>query len=375
MNTNKKIKLCHITTVHPVWDVRIFFKECVSAARFGYDTHLIVRHVQDELVDGVKINALPLEPARGWRRLVNMFRALKRALALKADIYQFHDPELLLIGMLLKVLTRAKIIYDVHEDIRQQTLGKSWIAPWLRRPIAFGLHALESLGEPFFDAIVVAEYSYIPNFRNEPVVVYNYPILKHFPQPNGKSAGKNLIYVGAIRKKRGALDMIAAVELLSRRFPDVKLYLIGQFFPESLEREVRERIALAGLEKNVVITGRMNYAEMFGYLQRADIGLAVLHPDGNYVHSLPTKMFEYMMLGKPVVVSNFPLWDGIVREAGCGVTVDPLVPEDIAGKIAALMTDENRRKQMGENGRRAVFEKYNWSSEEEKLISCYRKLI
>ncbi|MFZ5516357.1 MAG: glycosyltransferase family 4 protein [Candidatus Zhuqueibacterota bacterium] len=375
MNTEKTIKLCHITTVHPVRDVRIFFKECVSAARFGYDTHLIVRHDRDETADGVKILALPLAPAKGLRRPVNMFRALKRALAVKADIYQFHDPELLIIGMLLKVLTRAKIIYDVHEDIRKQTLGKSWIAPWLRRPVAFGLHALESLGEQFFDAIIVAEDSYIPNFCRAPVVIYNYPILKEYPHRQGASHGANLIYVGAITRMRGAFEMIAAVELLARRFPDVKLYLIGQFFPASLEREVKERIARAGLEKNIVITGRMNYTDMFGYLQNADIGLAVLHPDGNYIHSLPTKMFEYMMLGKPVVVSHFPLWEGIVREAGCGVVVDPLAPEDIAEKVAVLITDEKRRNEMGENGRKAVFEKFNWSSEEEKLIACYRKLI
>lgn len=375
MEPNQNIKVCHITTVHPASDVRIFYKECVSAAKSGYDTYLIVRHEKDETVDGVKILSLPMVKARGFGRLINVWRAFRRAINLKAEIYQFHDPELLPVGVALKLLTRGRVIYDVHEDIQKHALGKSWIAPVLRKILSTGLRSLERVSEYFFDLIIVAEDSYIQNFRKRPVIIYNYPILKSYPSPKIKADGDTLIYVGVIRKKRGVFEMIKSVELLVDQFPDIKLLLIGQFFPAWLEDEARQKIKESGLENNIIITGRLNYENVFEYLQEADIGLALLYPDGNYVNSLPTKMFEYMMLSKPVVVSNFPLWDGIIREAQCGITVDPYNPAGIAEQISLLLKNSKLRKEMGENGRRAVVEKYNWNAQEEKLIACYRNLI
>lgn len=375
MKNPQDIIVCHITTVHPASDVRIFYKECVSAVKAGFDTYLIVRHEKDETVDGVKILSLPLLKARGFGRLVNCIRALKKAVRLNADIYQFHDPELLPVGMALKLFTRGKVIYDVHEDIQKHALGKSWFAPAIRKFLGAALRSLERLGESFFDAIFLAEDSYKSNFRKQSLVVYNYPVFKNYPVLKNETNRNTLIYVGVIRKKRGVFEMIEAVESLAGQFKNVRLFLIGQFFPAGLKKEVKRKITESGLEKNVVITGRLNYQNVFEYLQESDIGLALLHSDGNYVNSLPTKMFEYMMLSKPVVVSNFPLWEEIVREAQCGLTVDPYDPAEIAEKIARLLRDSELRKEMGENGRRAVEQKYNWSSEEEKLISCYRQLI
>jgi len=87
------------------------------------------------------------------------------------------------------------------------------------------------------------------------------------------------------------------------------------------------------------------------------------------------KLFEYMSAGIPVVASNFPLWKEIVEGNNCGICVDPLKPKEIADAIRYLLEHSEEAKEMGENGRKAVEEKYNWETESKKLLQIYRELL
>ena len=91
----------------------------------------------------------------------------------------------------------------------------------------------------------------------------------------------------------------------------------------------------------------------------------------NHVNALPNKMFEYMSAGLPVIASNFPLWKEIVEGNKCGLTVNPLSPKEIAEAIRYLLAHPEEARKMGENGRKAVLEKYNWDNESRKLMVFY----
>jgi len=366
-------RIVQLTTVHQPFDTRIFHKQAKTLARAGYDVTLIAQHDGDRVVEGVRIIGLP-KPRNRFIRIFGLtWRAFRLALRQHADVYHFHDPELLPIGLMLKLFTRAKVIYDVHEDVPQQILTKYWIPRPLRKPLSVVFNAFEKLLARMLDAVVVATEGIAEKFRGRnPIVVHNYPDLKMLPNssaPKEKNE-KVLVYVGGISKLRGAVEMVRALEYLER-VEDLRLDLIGRFEPSSLERELQ---ALPGYRR-VRYLGWLQPKDIYKHLQTADIGLVCLHPDPRYVVGWPVKLFEYMAAGLPVIASNFPLWQEIVEGNRCGICVDPLNPKEIAGAIEYLITHPEEARQMGENGRRAVEEKYNWEKEGKKLLKLYEELL
>jgi len=110
-------------------------------------------------------------------------------------------------------------------------------------------------------------------------------------------------------------------------------------------------------------------------LGRSVAGLVTFHPLPNHIDAQPNKMFEYMSAGIPVIASDFPLWREIVLGNQCGLCVNPMDPAAIAKAIDHLVQHPDEGRRMGENGRRAVLERYNWSMEEVKLLAFYKQIL
>jgi glycosyltransferase involved in cell wall biosynthesis len=106
-------------------------------------------------------------------------------------------------------------------------------------------------------------------------------------------------------------------------------------------------------------------------MTRSLAGIVTFHPLPNHLDSHPTKMFEYMSSGIPVIASNFPLWRDIIEGNQCGICVDPHDPKAIAAAIDYVVTHPQAAQAMGENGRRAVLEKYNWTVQANRLTDFY----
>jgi len=367
-------KVCIITTVHPSFDTRIFHKQAKTLVRAGYDVTLIAQHERDEVVDGVRVVALP-RPRNRLGRIVGLTRrAFRLAVRERAHVYHLHDPELLPWGALLRLLCRANVIYDAHEDVPQQVLTKYWIPVSLRRAVAVLFNCVEKLLARACDAVLVATEGIAEKFAPlKPVVVQNYADLRMLPNFSGvpdTRQEKVLVYVGGIGKLRGAFQMIRALDHLTH-IDDLRLDLVGRFDPPALENELR---TLPGYQ-HVRFHGWVPPGQIYAHLRTANIGLACLHPEPRFTVAFPVKLFEYMAAGLPVIASNFPLWKEIVEGNECGLTVNPLDPEEIARAIEYLITHPVEAHRMGENGRRAVEKKYNWEREGQKLLKLYGELL
>jgi len=366
-------KCCQITAVHSAFDVRIFHKEAKTLTEAGYDVTLIARHNKNETVDGIKIIALPKLKNRFERFLKTDFLLFKKALEQKANVYHFHDPELILVGVLLKIFTKAKIIYDVHEDVPRDILYKEWIPVIFKHPLSFSVNFIEKNISKFFDCIIAAT-EYIKDqfkpYNNNVIEIKNYPLLKFNSKiPKNDFFANNkcvLVYTGTIGKNRGIEEIIKAMELINS-CSKISLNLMGRFSNEIL----KQKITCSEEYTKINFLGELSLNKVFEEITKADIGIVCLYPTRCFLSSLPVKMFEYMTAGLPVIASNFPLWKEIIEKNNCGICVNPLDPKEIGEAIEYLIKHPEEAKKMGENGKRAVLEKYNWDLEAKKLLKIY----
>ena len=362
-------KIRHLTSVHPVGDPRIFHKQCRSLASRGYDVALVACHDRAEVLEGVRI--VPVGRPRG--RLDRMTRVAwsvyRAAVRERADVYQLHDPELLWVGALLR-LRGFRVVYDVHEDVPKQILSKPWIPRWARPVVARAVAVVEQLGARVVDGIVAATPTIARKFpAGKTVVVQNFPEARFLRADGGGPPSAErpdaFVYAGGLMAIQGVREMARAFALLPDRMTGT---VAGTFHPRELEAE----IAATPGWRRVRYLGQVPRAEIVRAIDGARAGIVLNHPTPNYVDAYPTKMFEYMARGLPVVCSNFPLWERIVTGADCGLAVDPRSPEAIADAIRRLNEEPELARRLGENGRRAIAERYNWEAELGKLEALYR---
>jgi glycosyltransferase involved in cell wall biosynthesis len=176
-----------------------------------------------------------------------------------------------------------------------------------------------------------------------------------------------IIYEGAIAEIRGIKQIMEVAAILKEK---IELWLMGSFAPPNLKNEVLSKET----ESYIKYKGRLPFEEMCSFLKIGDAGLVLFLPEPNHLESLPNKIFEYMAVGLPVIASNFLLWKELIEGNNCGVCVSPLEPKEIAKAVEYLIEHPEEAKKMGENGRKAVLEKYNWGIESKKLLKIYQEL-
>lgn len=365
-------RVAHLTSAHPRYDTRIFLKQCRSLAAAGYETYLIVADGEgDGVRDGVRIRDAGAASGRRDRVFGATRRVLRRAIELDADVYHFHDPELLPIGLALK-RRHKRVIYDAHEDVPRDILSKVYISAVARRPIAAVADRFERFASRRFDAVVAATPIIRDKFRSFGAVavdVNNFPMLGELDiaaTANEKAA--EVCYVGGIASVRGIKEIVAAMSFCCS---EARLNLAGTFDEAGLKADVEK---LPGWDR-VSELGYLSRPQVRDVLHRSVAGLVTLHPTQAYMDALPIKMFEYMSASIPVIASNFPLWREIVEANGCGLCVDPLNPAAIAVAIDKLMASPDLAREMGARGNEAIRQRYNWKAEERKLLSLYGQLL
>jgi glycosyltransferase involved in cell wall biosynthesis len=363
-------KICHVTTVHPYWDTRIFQKECISLAEGGYDVTLLVLDQDDRFEQGVRVIGVEGGFKGRFARVLKapglMYRVLSKME--DVDVVHLHDPELLRIAKRLKKLGK-RVVYDAHEDLPRQMLGKPYMPAPLKKPLSFLAERYEDRVVRGLDAVVVPTPFIRDRFlciNPRTVEVRNTPKLDELPfQAWEDRQEREICYVGSVTSQRGVDKVVEALEHLE----GVTLNLVGPIEPE-LEEKVK---GTKGWER-VKIFGPLGREGVREVLARSSVGVVTLRPLVNYLTALPVKMFEYMASGMPVLSSDFELWRKIVEENDCGICVDPLDPLAIADGLRTLMKDPERMKKMGANGREAVEKEYNWDREADRLLALYREL-
>lgn len=364
--------ICIVTTVHDPLDTRVFYREARTLAAAGYRVTLLAQDARDETIDGVRFRPLPPRrfslPARA-RGLWIAWRAARRE---AADAYHLHDPELTLIGLLLKLEGR-RVVLDVHEHTPFHILEKPYIPRPLRRPLAAIYDGWERLAARLADRVITVGEVIAARFGGRAVIVRNLPDLERFeacpanPATPGPDGSLTAIYTGVVERQRGLLGAARAVASLPPEL-NLRLRIVG---PCPFPAFAAELIA-AG-QGRVRVEPPVPYPAIPALLAEAHIGLEVALPTRLNALLWPRKVFEYMAAGLPVIRADYPAWDAFAAE-GC-LAVDPADEGAIRAALLTLARDPDLRARLGSQGRVLVQNRFRWDNEARTLVELYAGLI
>ena len=365
-----KNTVCHLTSAHARYDIRIFVKQCQSLAKLGFETNLIVSDGKgQETKNGVNIIDVGPPKPRLKRMLFTARDVYQKALEIDADIYHAHDPELL--PYCRKLIKKGKIvIFDAHEDLPKQILSKPYLNSIAKTLLSKAFSFYEKKICSSFSGIIGATPFISEKFakiNTNSVNINNYPIVGELNKSaNWADKSKEIVYVGGISQIRGIKEIVQAMKYTEKTI----LNIGGKFSEPEVEKEVK------GYEtwKKVRDNGFLSRAEVANLFAKSMAGIVTFLPVPNHIDAQPNKMFEYMSAGLPIITSNFPLWKEIVEGNNCGICVDPKNPRAIGEAIMKIVDNPKQAEIYGENGRQAILTKYNWSTEFDKLIKMYDAL-
>lgn len=370
----KRIKVCHVSSVHKNTDRRIFVAECSSLARAGYQTYLIGRGAARKQ-NGVTVIGIKRLPQNRIGRILHTAKAAcQKALALDCDIYHLHDPELLPYALKLKKHGK-KVIFDSHEFYTMQIPEKRY----LPKPVMQMAGKLYGVYETFvlkrIDGVI---FPCTVNGKNpfagkclHTAVVNNTPLLSELYEkydPTVKKVKNSICCIGSLTHARGITNLVKAAYQAG-----CTLYLGGVFSSEPYQKAVERMPEYQCVE----YLGYLDRGQVEQVLQKSMLCVSNTLAAGQYhqCDNLPTKVLECMSLGIPVVISKTPYVDRLLKEYPFGIAVDPYDIDETASGIRYILGHPKEAAKMGEAGRRAVREKMNWGVDEQALLSLYRQVI
>lgn len=302
-----------LTTVHHADDVRIS-RKLIPALAGGFEVAYTSRLPRPTAIPGdVTWSGL------GGGRIRRWWGAARRAWFGRWDLLVLHDPETLPIGWVARL--RGPVVFDLHERFPDQLAHKPWMPAMLRGPAKVAAGLILRMSERLL-TVTLAEEGYRELLRGDAPVFANLPR----DLPTGEVGGRSgVVYVGDVTEARGVPDLVIAAGRAGQ-----PLTVVGPMGPE-MRRRLEDAARAAGTD--LTLTGRLPHDEAMARVAAAAVAASPLRDLPNYRWSPPTKLYEYLIVGTPVVATDLPATRAV---AGAVPTVRLVPPGDVDALSAAL---------------------------------------
>lgn len=374
--TSEPLKVLHLSSVHPYDDTRIRWRYCEASVLAGHEVTLVAP-VKDTAASPPPSYYLEV-PSKGLGGLVGRLSRImvvtRAARRIETDVVHIHDPELLLVAPLLR-RRETKVIYDAHEDVENQIGLKTWLHPKLRWAAQKAVRLIYQHIEKFVDGVVTADQALVYPFATDLIAVQrNLPRRSEVEVEGAREALRQqfgwstseqvVLYLGSINPSRGLTRLADVVSQIALERP-IRLVVAGAEFPTPF---LSEHVAKHSLQDSVDLLGRVDRTLAAQLMTAADVGSSLLEPTKTYFSAIPTKLYEYAMLGLPILASDFPACRSFIERAGAGVVCDPLNDADIAESLAELWRNRSQYRRQAEEQRQHV---EAWETDFTDVVELY----
>jgi glycosyltransferase involved in cell wall biosynthesis len=377
----ERYRIAIVTSLHPDFDVRVW-KYARTVAKIGHSVVLICPWAvpNGEIREGVRF--APFTPAmRRAHRYKTPFRVFWRLLPLLPELDIIHFQNLDLLPWMTVLSVFKHVIYDVHENYPEEIMAKKWIPRPLRRGLAFIVRWGQLACANIIRNVVLVAKSqesdiYGPRLRK--AYVMNYASIELLDKVNHdySSRAASVILTGSQYVDNGSLLYLEIASLVHQRRKDVVFYGVDRFSGTlEFRPQVLKHVKDLGLDAVYRLLPNVKAHELMSHLNKATVAVAVDLRVPRRIRAVPTKLFEYMAAGLPIVASDLPCQTEVVGGNNAGLLAKPEEPETFASAILQLLEDRELAARLGENGRRAFLEHYSWESQEIVIDDYYRSIM
>jgi len=363
-----------VSCEHNPRDERIYEKEIESLLKVGYSINYYTKsNVEVDLSkDRLKHTNISIGNINEYiKRLKVVFRQHP------PTVLHIHEFQLLTLASWCKQKWKSKIIYDVHDTLMPMWNTFSTRNGIFKLVINYWLSFSEKRFLKYVDKLIIANPSSIIYYQTKVsniVLVENFPVRDRVNESieQKKNKAEIIIFHGEISEDRGISILVEAFQSLVKKFPNVVLNIIGPWRNKYYEKDIREKITLMNLNKNVLIYPELTSERIWECLYQADIGILPYIETPRTLSDVPTRLFEYFASGCAVIASRLPpieMYGDKIPSYAIPGNKDSLIRS-----LTELLTQPELRKKMISIGKNKILTEYNWSKIEGKLLDIYEDI-
>lgn len=356
----------HVTTSHSADDVRIFERECRSLAASGLYDVFLAAHGSIPPDRGVTLVPFPSPPTSRARRFASgPYKAVALARVIDADIWHFHDPELLPVALRLARSGR-RVIWDAHEDYLAQFTeagAKSWVPRGMRGLVMNGMAGLLSAVDKRAAAVVAATPRIASRYTNSrTVVVGNEARLEDFDACRPAFAARRVLFTGSPTSAHLFPEIVDAVAGI----PDASLAVAGRTPDSSAWAYAESRLG-----ERIIHLGWLDRTRLAEAITNSSVGLVTYANLPPYDVAAPTKLFEFAAAGLPSIATpNRSSADFVQRGAGAFLTRG-FSANDLREGIVSVLAERESWVDASLGGREWAARQGAWAASETRLLELY----
>lgn len=317
-------------------------------------------------------------PERGSRltRMLSGPLTMARVARMRPGLIQVNSLDLLPWAAIARRLVRIPLMYDSSEDYEAYMLIKEWLPRAIRVPMSRLVGRLEPWLSGTLDATLVADRGNAERFAEhgtEALVVSNFPWLD-FGRGVSGAPRYDVTYHGTLPGYHVDHILATAVELRARGL-ELRWCLAARDYGPGERRALEGRVTAAGLADAFTLHYNLRFEDMPALLSATRIGFIPLPDERKFHRNVPRKLFEFMLFGRPAVVSDLPPVRRLVGDAGCCLLVTPGDDRGYADALENLLRDPGLAEEMGRRGRALVERELNAESALVPYVALCRHLL